>query len=120
MIPFTFSRGMFVVPLKFMCSTQCETPVVPGASSFDPTRYQHQTDASGAVCTSCTRTRRPFSRTSSWTGIPTIIGTIETYARVEGHGKPAAHRFSYESESSNGRAGRHRALGGDGSLRPDP
>jgi hypothetical protein len=57
--------GMFVVPLKFMCSTQCETPVSPGGSSFEPTRYQHQTVASGAVCTSCTRTRRPLSSTSS-------------------------------------------------------
>ena len=52
MIPFTWSRGMLVVPLKFMCSTQCETPVTPGPSSREPTRYQHQTDASGAVCTS--------------------------------------------------------------------
>jgi len=49
MIPFTLSRGMLVVPLKFMCSTQCETPVCPVGSSFEPTRYQHQTAASGIV-----------------------------------------------------------------------
>ncbi len=41
---------MFVVPLKFMCSTQCETPGMPGRSSPEPTRYQHHTDTSGAVC----------------------------------------------------------------------
>src|SRR5438309_8233570 len=62
MMPFTRSRGILVVPLKFMCSTQCETPVRPGGSSFEPTLYQHQTDASGAVCSSRTRTFRPLSR----------------------------------------------------------
>src|SRR3989338_8162349 len=55
---------MWVVPLKFMCSTQCDTPVRPVTSSFDPTLYQHQTDASGAVCTSATSTFRPLSRTA--------------------------------------------------------
>ena len=64
MMPFTLSRGMLVVPLKFMCSTQCETPVRPGRSSFDPTLYQHHTDASGAVCISCTSTVRPLSSTT--------------------------------------------------------
>src|SRR6202163_2287056 len=53
---------MLVVPLKFMCSTQCETPVRPGGSSFDPTLYQHHTDASGAECSSRIRTFRPLSR----------------------------------------------------------
>src|SRR5438045_5307464 len=53
---------MFVVPLKFMCSTQCETPVRPGRSSFEPTLYQHHTDASGAVCTSWISTFIPLSR----------------------------------------------------------
>src|ERR1700681_1410244 len=53
---------MLVVPLKFMCSTQCETPVRPGGSSFEPTLYQHHTDASGAVCSSRTRTFKPLSR----------------------------------------------------------
>src|SRR5215212_3067163 len=52
---------MFVVPLKFMCSTQCDTPVSPGRSSFDPTLYQHHTDARGAVCSSRTRTFNPLS-----------------------------------------------------------
>ena len=61
MIPFTWSRGMLVVPLKFMCSTQCDTPVSPGPSSLLPTLYQHQTDASGAVCSSCTSTFSPLS-----------------------------------------------------------
>ena len=64
MMPFTLSRGMLVVPLKFMCSTQWDTPVSPGRSSFDPTLYQHQTDASGAVCISCTTTVRPLSSTT--------------------------------------------------------
>src|SRR3989442_13039210 len=63
MMPLICSRGILVVPLKFMCSTQCETPVSPVASSLDPTLYQHQTEASGAVCTSCTTTFNPLSRT---------------------------------------------------------
>src|SRR5262245_6162496 len=53
---------MLVVPLKFMCSTQCETPVRPGPSSREPTRYQHQTETSGAVCTGWTMTLSPFAR----------------------------------------------------------
>src|SRR5437762_1843653 len=52
---------MFVVPLKFMCSTQCETPVRPGRSSFEPTLYQHHTEASGAVCSSWMSTFNPLS-----------------------------------------------------------
>ena len=44
--------------------TQCETPVRPGNSSFDPTRYQHQSDTSGAVRTSRTTTVNPLSRTA--------------------------------------------------------
>src|SRR5687767_8917244 len=67
MMPFTWSRGMFFVPLKFMCSHQCDTPVTPGPSSFEPTRYQHHTDASGAVCTSRIKTFRPLSRVVSRT-----------------------------------------------------
>ena len=62
--------GMFVVPLKFMCSTQCETPVKPVDSSFEPTLYQHHTEASGAVWTSCTSTFRPFSSTVCRTAFP--------------------------------------------------
>src|SRR6266567_2051146 len=62
MMPFTWSRGMFVVPLKFMCSTQCETPVSPGRSSFEPTLYQHHSDASGAVCSSWMSTFNPLPR----------------------------------------------------------
>src|SRR6266545_4055952 len=61
MMPFTWSRGMLVVPLKFMCSTQCETPVSPGRSSFEPTLYQHHTEASGAVCSSWMSTFSPLS-----------------------------------------------------------
>src|SRR5262245_29140711 len=67
MMPFTRSRGMFFVPLKFMCSHQCDTPVTPGPSSFEPTRYQHHTDASGAVCTSWISTFKPLSSTVSRT-----------------------------------------------------
>src|SRR5436305_10536705 len=52
---------MFLVPRKFMCSTQCDTPVSPGRSSFDPTLYQHHTEASGAVCSSWTSTLSPLS-----------------------------------------------------------
>src|SRR6185369_1163946 len=39
-----------------------ERPVRPGRSSFDPTLYQHQTDASGAVCSSWMRTLSPLSK----------------------------------------------------------
>ena len=35
------------------------------ASFFEPTRYQHHTDASGAVRTSWISTRSPLSSTSS-------------------------------------------------------
>src|SRR5580765_4814237 len=66
-MPFMSSRGMFSVPLKFMCSTQCDTPVRPGISSPDPTRYQHQTDTRGAVCSSCTITFSPLSRNTERT-----------------------------------------------------
>ena len=41
-----------------------ETPVKPDASSFDPTRYQHHTDARGAVWTSWIRTFKPLSSTA--------------------------------------------------------
>src|SRR3990170_8134920 len=60
---------MLVVPLKFMCSTQCETPVCPVISSLEPTLYQHHTEASGAVCTSRTSTVNPLSRTVSLTAV---------------------------------------------------
>src|SRR5688500_17879754 len=60
---------MLVVPLKFMCSTQWETPVRPGCSSFDPTLYQHHTDASGAVCSSWTITFRPLSSVTCLMGL---------------------------------------------------
>src|SRR6266540_6179343 len=70
-MPFICSRGMFLVPLKFMCSTQCEAPVIPGPSSREPTRYQHHTDASGAVWISLTTTFRPLERYSNRTGAAT-------------------------------------------------
>ena len=60
--PFIRSRGMWVEPLKFMCSTKCEAPVRPGPSSFEPTRYQHHTEAMGAVLSSRTKTVSPLSR----------------------------------------------------------
>src|SRR5262245_36111799 len=65
--PFIWSRGMFRVPLKFMCSTQCEAPVRPGRSSRQPTPYQHQTDTSGAVWIGLTRIFSPLSRYASRT-----------------------------------------------------
>lgn len=64
MIPFTWSRGMLVVPLKFMCSTQCDTLVRPGSSSREPTLDQHHTDTSGAVCSPSGSTFNPFSSSS--------------------------------------------------------
>src|SRR5437762_7104921 len=60
---------MFVEPLKFMCSTQCDTPVSPGGSSFEPTLYQHHTDASGAVCSSWTRIFSPLSSVATRTAV---------------------------------------------------
>ena len=39
-----------------------DTPVSPGRSSLEPTLYQHQTEASGAVCSSWMRTFRPLSK----------------------------------------------------------
>ena len=80
MIPFTWSRGMFFVPRKFMCSTQCDTPVCPGVSSFDPTLYQHHTEASGAVWTSWTITVSPLpsvvSRNPGVCGACTVMAAL--------------------------------------------
>src|SRR5262245_10591972 len=109
---------MLVVPLKFMCSTQCDTPVSPGRSSFEPTRYQHQTEASGAACSSRTITFSPLSSVVS--RIEFIIKSMNTHARVERDRQPAAHRFPDEGQSSDERARDARALEGIGPLRQDP
>ncbi len=76
MMPFTFSRGMFVVPLKFMCSTQCEMPVKPAASSREPTLYQHHTEESGAVCASWMRIFSPLSRKAVRRAGRSLIGPL--------------------------------------------
>src|SRR5262245_41882487 len=107
---------MLVVPLKFMCSTQCETPVNPARSSFEPTLYQHHTEASGAVCSSCTRTVRPLSRVAR-RSIGIIIKLLDIHARVERHRQPAADRIPYEGEPPDGRARVARTLERDGPLR---
>src|SRR4030095_14165782 len=107
---------MLVVPLKFMCSTQCETPVRPGRSSLEPTLYQHHTEASGAVCSSCTMTFRPLS---SVVARIVLILLKDTHARVEGHRQPAAHRLPDEGESAEKRAGNARAMAFDQPLQED-
>src|SRR3954453_9883905 len=124
MIPFTWSRGMFFVPLKFMCSHQCETPVRPGRSSFEPTLYQHQTEARGAVCSSWMSTFSPLSRfavrrAAGASVIVFIIKSVDTHAGVERHRQSAADRVPDEGESADERARDARALGGDGPLRED-
>src|SRR4051794_8583039 len=92
-MPFICSRGIFTVPLKFMCSTQCDTPVRPGASSREPTRYQHHTETSGAVWTSCTRIFRPLSRvarrTVVWGKGARDVGIAPLYKPVLGVFGPA-------------------------------
>src|SRR5918995_3940146 len=105
---------MFSVPLKFMCSTQWETPVRPGRSSREPTLYQHHTEASGAVCSSRTSTFRPLS--SVVARIRFIIKLSDTHARVEGHRQSAADRLPDEGQPADGRAGVARAGGGGGTL----
>src|SRR5262249_39165233 len=45
-----------------MCSTQCETPVVPGSSLRPPTRYHIHTPTSGRSRTSRRITCSPLSR----------------------------------------------------------
>src|SRR5262249_47883135 len=107
---------MLVVPLKFMCSTQCETPVRPGRSSLEPTLYQHHTEARGAVCSSCTMTFRPLS---SVVARIVLILLMDIHARVEGHRQPAAHRFPDEGEPAEKRAGNARAVGLDQPLPED-
>src|SRR5581483_6197266 len=109
---------MLVVPLKFMCSTQCETPVRPGRSSFDPTLYQHQTEASGAVCSSWMRTVRPLSRVACRIGL--IIKSLDIHARVERDDQPPSHRLRDEGEPADERAEDARPLDRNGSVRPDP
>src|SRR5687767_14285495 len=108
---------MFSVPLKFMCSTQWETPVQPGRSSREPTLYQHQTEASGAVCSSRTSTFRPLSSVVARIGF--IIKLSDTHARVEGHRQSAADRLSDEGQPPGGRAGVARAVAGHGSVWED-
>jgi len=61
--------GKAGVPLKSMCSTQWEIPVVPRCSLRLPTRYQIQKLATGAAWASCTRTDRPLD-SSVWTKRP--------------------------------------------------
>src|SRR3979409_84323 len=53
-------------PLKSMCSTQCETPVVPGISFRPPTRYHIHTPTRGRSRTSRRMTRRPLSSVVCW------------------------------------------------------
>src|SRR5579859_4463451 len=53
-------------PLKSMCSTQCETPVVPGSSLRPPTRYHIHTPTSGRSRTSRRITRSPLSSVVCW------------------------------------------------------
>src|SRR5262245_53605156 len=48
-----------------MCSTQWETPVMPGVSLRAPTPYQTQKVVIGALCISRVRIFRPFGRTVS-------------------------------------------------------
>src|SRR5436190_13883444 len=66
---------MLVVPLKFMCSHQCETPARPGRSSFEPTLYQHHTEASGAVCSSWMSTFNPLS---------SVVERMNSHYRIDG------------------------------------
>src|SRR6266568_1246180 len=117
MMPLISSREILAVPLKFMCSTQCDTPVRPGRSSLEPTLYQHHTDASGAVCSSWMSTFKPLS--SVVVRIQIIIKSWDTHARVEGYRQPAAHGLSNESRPARKRAADARAVAGDGSLRKD-
>src|SRR5690606_29403898 len=64
------------VPLKFMCSTQCEMPVRPGASSPEPTRYHAQSEISGDVCEGCRMTVSPLSRRAMRRASRTSEGTV--------------------------------------------
>src|SRR5204863_2657269 len=110
---------MFVVPLKFMCSTQCETPVRPGRSSFEPTRYQHHTDASGAVCSSWMSTFKPLSSiVERITFHYKIVGL--PHAGVERHSKSTADRLPDEGQPAGERAADAGPLAANGSLRPYP
>src|SRR5205807_1976638 len=110
---------MLTVPLKFMCSTQCDTPVRPGCSSPDPTRYQHHTDTSGAVCSSLTSTVRPLSRWAVRTlsHYMSRVQLTEHHGRLEGHAEPAPHGVPDEGKPADQRAGDARTVGGDGSVR---
>src|SRR5256885_13170074 len=112
---------MLVVPLKFMCSHQCETPVRPGRSSFEPTLYQHHTEASGAVCSSWMSTVSPLSRfalrrRAGASFIVFIIKSVDTHAGVERHRQPAADRLPDEGQSADERARDARAVGGHGPV----
>ena len=136
------------VPLKFMCSTQCDTPVRPGRSSPDPTRYQHHTDASGAVCTSWMSDLRPLSSRADRMAGRTGGADTADIGIIQAGFPPvfAAYRrlalafldnrrdhmpewkdtlnlprtgFPMKANLPDSRAGGARAVGGDGPLRAD-
>src|SRR5207237_7217444 len=69
-------------PLNSMCSTQCDTPVVPGSSLRPPTRYHIHTPTSGRSRTSRKITRSPLSSVVCWKdadeGTDNAIGVIVT------------------------------------------
>ena len=69
----TLSAGKAAVPLNCMCSTQWELPVRPVRSWREPTRYQTQKLATGAVCTDFNTTVNPFRRRVLMTVLRGII-----------------------------------------------
>src|SRR3990172_3417445 len=60
----TVARGNVLVPLNSMCSTQWLMPVIPDRSWRDPTLYQHQNVATGALWFSRRITVSPLSSTA--------------------------------------------------------
>src|SRR5215831_13035905 len=55
--------GTFFEPLNIMCSKKCESPVIPGCSLREPTRYHCQNATVGTLWSSCVSTTRPLSST---------------------------------------------------------
>src|SRR5262245_51806385 len=67
-----------------MCSSRCDTPVIPVCSLREPTRYQTWKLTTGAECTSFVSTFSPLGRMVSWT--PDSDGVDERALGVRGTG----------------------------------
>src|SRR5918998_4460236 len=90
--------SMLAVPLNCMCSTQWDSPVLPGCSLRLPTRYQVQIETIGAEWSSCRMTPSPLFSCVSTTwladgGAMDLAPCSETVTGLDfAASEPASHR----------------------------